>query len=37
MESLPVEKAIYDALGDHERTVRYLGITEDGLRLKFAS
>lgn len=37
MENLAVEKAIYDALGDHERIVRCLGITEDGLKLEFAS
>ncbi|KAH8732461.1 kinase-like domain-containing protein [Phaeosphaeriaceae sp. PMI808] len=37
MESLAVEKAIYDALGDHKRIVWCLGITEDGLNLEFAS
>lgn len=37
MESLAVEKAIYDALGHHERIVRCLGITDDGLKMEFAS
>lgn len=37
MESLAVEKAIYDALSDHERIARCLGITEGGLKLEFAS
>ncbi|KAF2174695.1 kinase-like protein [Zopfia rhizophila CBS 207.26] len=37
MESLAVEKAIYNALGHHERIVRCLGITEHGLKLEFAS
>ncbi|KAF2789396.1 kinase-like protein [Melanomma pulvis-pyrius CBS 109.77] len=37
MESLTVEKAIYDALGHHERIIRCLGITDHGLKLEFAS
>jgi serine/threonine protein kinase len=36
-KSLTVEKAIYDALGNHERIVRCLDITKDGLKLEFAS
>ncbi|KAH8730486.1 kinase-like domain-containing protein [Phaeosphaeriaceae sp. PMI808] len=37
MESLAVEKAIYEALGHHKRIVRCLGITGNGLKMEFAS
>jgi len=37
MKGLAVEHAIYEALGSHERIVRCLGLTENGLRLQFVS
>ena len=36
-EALAAEKAIYDALGYHERIVRCLGFTKKGLKLQSAS